>query len=139
MGVEMGRFPTAHPLASGAGRGPGNKERASKRTSGQTTQGSRYWRAALMQAAWAASHQKETYLAAQYKRLVKRRGKKKALVAVGHSILVIAYHVLQNRVNSQELGGDYCARRNVSKQRKRLIRQVESLGVKVTVEEVKEA
>ncbi len=139
IGVDMTRFPTDHHLASGAGRGPGNHESAGKRKSGQTTQGSRYWRAALVQAAWAASHQKDTYLAAQYKRLVKRRGKKKALVAVGHSILGMVYHVLQNRVNSQELGGDYCARRNVSKQRKRLIRQVESLGVKVTVEEVKEA
>ena len=60
-------------------------------------------------------------------------------MAVGHSILVKGYHVLQNRVSYQELGGDYCDRRNVSKQRKRLIRQLESLGVKVTVEEVKEA
>ena len=70
---------------------------------------------------------------------VKRRGKKKALVAVGHSILVIAYHVLQTRTRYQDLGGDYFERRNVDKQRKRLIRQLESLGVKVTVEEVKEA
>ena len=92
-----------------------------------------------MQAAWAASHQKGTYLAAQYKRLVKRMGKKKALVAVGHSILVIAYHVLQTRTPYQELGGDYFERRNVDKQRKRLIRQLETLGVKVTVEEIKEA
>ena len=96
-------------------------------------------RVGLVQAAWAASHQKETYLAAQYKRLVKRMGKKKALVAVGHSMLVMVYHVLQNRVGYQELGGDYFDRRTVDKQRKRLIRQLESLGVKVTVEEVQEA
>ncbi len=94
---------------------------------------------ALVQAAWAASHQKGTYLAAQYRRLVKRRGKKKALVAVGHRILVIVYHVLQNRTSYQDLGGDYFDRRNKEKQRKRLMRQLESLGVKVTVEEVKEA
>ncbi len=93
----------------------------------------------MMQAAWAASHQKETYLAAQDKRLVKRRGKKKALVAVGHRILRSVDPVLQDRVRYPDLGGDYCARRNREKQRKRLMRQVESLGVKVTVEEIKEA
>ena len=126
-------------MASWAGLCPGSIESAGKRKSGKTTKGSRYLRAALVQAAWAASHQKGTYLAAQYKRLVKRMGKKKALVAVGHRMLVIAYHVLQTRTSYQDLGGDYFERRNVDKQRKRLIRQLESLGVKVTVEEVKEA
>jgi transposase len=139
IGVDMDRFPTDHHLASWAGVCPGNNESAGKRKSGKTTKGSRYLRAALVQAAWAASHQKGTSLAAQYKRLVKRMGKKKALVAVGHSILVIAYHVLQNRTPYQDLGGDYFERRNVATQRKRLIRQLESLGVKVTVEEIKEA
>jgi len=139
IGVDMARFPTAHDLASWAGMCPGNNESAGKRKSGKTTKGSRYLRAALVQAAWAASHQKETYLAAQYKRLVKRMGKKKALVAVGHSILVIAYHVVQKRTPYQDLGGNYFDRRNVDKQRKRLIRQLEGLGLKVTVEEVKEA
>jgi putative exporter of polyketide antibiotics len=66
-------------------------------------------------------------------------GKKKALIAVGHSMLVIAYHVLQKRTPYQDLGGDYFERRNGDKQRKRLIRQLESLGLKVTVEEIKEA
>jgi transposase len=139
IGVDMGRLPTDHHVASWAGMCPGNNESAGKRKSGKTTKGSRYLRAALVQAAWAASHQKETYLAAQYKRLVKRMGKKKALIAVGHSILVIAYHVLQTRTPYQELGGDYFERRNVDKQRQRLIRQLESLGVKVTVAEIKEA
>jgi transposase len=139
MGVDMARFPTAHHLASWAGMCPGNNESAGKRKSGKTTKGSRYLRAALVQAAWAATHQKGTYLAAQYKGLVRRMGKKKALVAVGHSMLVMGYHVLQNRTRYQDLGSDYFARRNVDKQRKRLIHQLESLGVKVTVEEIKEA
>ena len=139
IGVDMERFPTDHHLASWAGMCPGNNESAGKRKSGKTSKGSRYLRAALVQAAWAASHQKGTYLAAQYKRLVKRMGKKKALVAVGHSILIIVYHVLQKRVPYQDLGGDYFERRHVSTQRQRLIRQLEALGVKVTVEEVKEA
>jgi transposase len=139
IGADMERFPTAHDLASWAGMCPGNNESAGKRKSGKTTKGSRYWRAALVQAAWAASHQQETYLAAQDKRLVKRRGKKKALVAVGHSILVMVYHLLQKPTPYQALGGDYFAQRNVDQQRKRLIRQLESLGVKVTVEEIKEA
>jgi transposase len=139
IGVDMERFPTANHLASWAGMCPGNNESAGKRKGGKTTKGSRYLRAALVQAAWAATHQKGTYLAAQYKRLVRRMGKKKALVAVGHSILVMVYHILQTRTSYQELGGDYFDRRNVDRQRKRLIRQLESLGLKVTVEEIKEA
>jgi len=138
-GVDMEQFPSAEPLASWAGVCPGNNERAGKRKRGKPTKGSRSLRAALVEAAGAASHQQETYLAAQYKRLVKRMGKKKALIAVGHSILVIAYHVVQTRRPYQELGSDYFVRRNVDKQRKRLVRQLEALGVKVTIEEIKEA
>jgi len=85
-------------------------------------------RAALVEAAWAASHPQETSVAAQSKRWVKHMGKKKALVAVGQSSLVIASHVLQTRTPYQELGSDYFEQRNVDKQRNRLMRQVESLG-----------
>jgi len=135
IGVDMGRFPTDKHLASWAGMCPGNNESAGKRRSGKTTKGSQYLRAALVQAAWAGSRAKGTYLQAQYQRLVKRMGKNKALVAVGHTILVICYHVLLKRESYQELGGDYFDRQNVQGQRSRLIRKLESLGLKVTVEE----
>jgi len=139
IGVEMCRFATDAHLASWAGMCPGNNESAGKRKSGKTTKGSVYLRAALVQAAWAASHTKQTYLAAQYRRLVKRMSKKKALAAVGHSLLVIIYHVLKSRASYRELGGDYFDRQHVEVQRARLIRKLETLGLKVTVEELPQA
>ena len=139
IGVEMSQFPSDRNLSSWAGMCPGNHESAGKRKSGKTTKGSRYLRTALVEAAWAASRTKNTYLSAQYRRFVKRMGKKKALVAVGHSILVIAYHVLNNKRTYQELGGDYFDKRYAEKRRTRLIKQLQSLGLKVTVEEVPQA
>lgn len=137
MGVDMSRFPSEDHLSSWAGMCPGNNESAGKRKGGKTTKGSRYLRAALVQAAWAASHTKGTYLSAQYQRLVKRMGKKKALVAVGHSILVMVYHVLKKKEPYRDLGGDYFTRHHpVEAQRRRLIRQLEALGLKVTVEKM---
>lgn len=139
IGVEMGHFPSDRHLASWAGMSPGNNESAGKQRSGRTTKGNIYLRTALVQAAWAATHTKETYLAAQYQRLVRRKGKNRALVAVGHSILVIIYHVLSRRESYSELGGNYFDKRNVEVQRKRLVRQLESLGLKVTLEELPDA
>jgi transposase len=139
IGTDMTRFPSDKHLSSWAGMCPGNNESAGKRKSGKTTKGSNYLRAALTQAGWAASHTKNTYLAAQHKKLARRIGKKKSLVAVGHSILVIAYYILKNQASYHELGGDYFDRQNVDLQRARLIRKLESLGLKVTVEVVPEA
>src|SRR5712692_94414 len=139
IGTDMTRFPNDQHLSSWAGMCPGNNESAGKRKSGKTTKGSNYLRAALTQSAWAASHSKATYLAAQYRKLARRNGKKRALVAVGHSILVIAYHILQNRASYHELGGDYFDRQNVELQRARYIRKLEALGVKVSVEPLSEA
>jgi len=133
IGTDMTRFPTHKHLSSWAGMCPGNNESAGKRKSGKTTKGSNYLRAALTQSAWAASHTKATYLAAQYKKLTRRLGKKKSLVAVGHSILVIAYHILKNHASYNELGGDYFDRQNVDLQRARYIKKLESLGVKVSI------
>lgn len=136
IGVAMNCFPTAGHLASWAGVCPGNHQSAGKRKSGKTTKGNVYLRTALVQAAWAATHTKDTYLAAQYRRLVRHKGKQCALVAVGHSILVIIYHVLKNQASYQELGGDYFDRQNVDRQRQQFIRKLEGLGLKVTVEEL---
>lgn len=139
IGIDMTRFPNDQHLSSWAGMCPGNNESAGKRKSGKTTKGSNYLRAALTQSAWAASHSKATYLAAQYRKLGRRIGKKRALVAVGHSILVIAYHILKNRASYHELGGDYFDRQNVDLQRARYIRKLQALGLKVSVEPLSQA
>jgi transposase len=95
IGVDMSRFPTAGHLAAWAGVAPGNHESAGKRLSGKARKGNRALRAALSQAAHAAARTKNTYLSAQYHRLAARRGKKRAILAVAHSILVIAYHLIE--------------------------------------------
>ena len=134
IGADMSRFPTAAHLASWAGICPGNHESAGKQLSGKTRKGNIYVRGALTQAAWAATCAKNTYLAAQFRRLTTRLGKRRALVAVGHSILVIAYHLLSKRASYQELGGDYFDRQNVTAYRSKLVRKLEALGLKVTLE-----
>src|SRR5205085_4352104 len=93
---------------SWVGLSPGNHESAGKRKSGRTTKGNQWLRATLVQVAWAASHAKDTYLAAQYRRLAGRRGKQRALVAVAHSLLVIIYHLLKKPAATyRELGPAY--------------------------------
>ncbi|MGH2398127.1 MAG: IS110 family transposase, partial [bacterium] len=134
IGTEMNAFPSDSHLASWAGMCPGNDESAGKRRNTRINPANRYLKAALVEAAWAASHTKNTYLAAQYRRLVRHLGKKKALIAVGHSILIIVYHVLSGRTPYQELGGNYFERHNTEAQKNRLIRKLEALGLKVTVE-----
>jgi transposase len=134
IGIDMTQFPSAGHLASWTGMCSGNRESAGKRQSGRTTKGNRWLRATLVQCAWAASHTKETYLAAQYRRLAGRRGKKRALVALGHTILVIIYHVLKDQTTYRELGADYLDHLDKDRQTRSLVRRLERLGHKVTLE-----
>ena len=134
IGGDMGRFPSADHLASWAGVAPGNDESAGKRRSGKTHPGNKPLRTALTQAAHAAAHTKKTYLAAQYHRLAGRRGKKKAIIAVAHSILVIAYHLIQRQEDYHELGGDYFDKRRPEATAKHLIKRLEALGYTVNAQ-----
>ena len=135
IGVQMGDvFESDAHLASWAGLCPGNTASGGKRLSGRTRKGNTYVRAALVQAAWGATRKKNCYLSSQYQRLVKRLGRKKALVAVAHSLLVIIYHVLQSDQSYTELGGDYFDRQHVEQQRAYDIRRLPMLGLEVNVE-----
>jgi transposase len=136
LGVDMDQFPSGAQLASWVGMSPGNNESAGKRKSGKTTKGNRWLRVVLVQCAWAASHSKGTYLKQMYGRLAGRRGKKRALVAVGHRLLQIVYNVLKKGQSYQELGEDHQDKQQ-DKERlaRRLLKRLEKLGVKVTVQQ----
>lgn len=134
IGTDLSRFPSADHLASWAGMVPGNDESAGKRRSGKTRKGDPWLRTLLVQAAHAAGHTKTTYLGAQYRRLAARRGRKKAAVAVGHSILVIAYHLLRQKLTYEDLGPQYFDERDREAVKRRLVRRLEDLGYHVTVE-----
>lgn len=133
IGADMSRFPSARHLASWAGMCPGNNESGGKRLSGRTRKGSPWLRTALVEAAHAAIHSKDCYLAAQYHRLAIRRGGKKATIAVGHTVLVIVYHVLADEKDYEELGGNYFDEWDRQAVQKRLVRRLEKLGYEVSL------
>ncbi len=133
-GADMSVFPSAGHLASWAGLCPGNDESAGKRRSGRTRQGSRWLSIALTEAAQAATRSRNTYLSAQYRRLRARRGHKKAIGAVKHSIIVACWHMLTTGELYRDAGGDYFTRLEPDKQTRRLVAQLERLGHVVTLE-----
>jgi transposase len=135
LGPDMSRFSSDRHAASWAAVCPGNDESAGKRRSGKTRKGNPYLRVALIEAANAAARTKNTYLRAQYEQIKRRRGHKKAIGAVAHSILIASYHILKDEVPYQDLGGDYFTRRaDPDKIAKRLIKQLERLGHTVTLQ-----
>lgn len=136
IGIDMSVFPTAAHLASWAGLCPGNNVTGGKRRSGRTNKGDRWLREILVECAWAAARSRDTYLSAQFWHLARRIGKKKAAVAVAHSILVVTWHLLKEDCNYEDLGGDYFVRRDASRHKERLVRQLQELGYYVTLEEI---
>jgi transposase len=134
IGTDMTVFPTAGHLASWAGRCPGNNLTGGKRRSGRPTKGNRWLGEVLTECAWAAARSRDTYLSAQFWRLARRIGKKKAAMAVSHSILVIAWHLLTNDCDYADLGGDYFVRRDADRARQRAVAQLQTLGYQVTLQ-----
>jgi transposase len=131
-GTDMSRFPTGAHLASWAAVCPGSHESAGKQMSGRTRKGSPWLKAVLVEAALAASRTK-TYLGTQYRRLAARRGARRAAMAVAHTILLIAYHLLKDGGSYEDLGSDYFDQRNRQRAEKRLIRRLEGLGYTVAL------
>jgi transposase len=127
MGLDMSRFPTANHLAAWAGLAPGNHQSGGKRYSGRTTKGNKALSSIMVQGAWSAVRTKDTFLKARYHRLAARRGKKRAIVAVAHSMLVSAWHMLTYQQPYQDLGGNYFDERKKESKVNYLVRRLEKL------------
>lgn len=135
IGQDMSRFPTDKHISSWAKVCPGNNESAGKRRSGAAGQGNPWLGSALVEAAWAAVRQRESYFAALYQRIAARRGKKRAIVAVAHSLLIVIYHMLQDGTVYQDLGANHFDRLNREAVARRSVRRLTKLGYTVTIHE----
>jgi transposase len=134
IGTDMRQFGNARRLCAWAGLAPGNNESGGKRRSSKTRKGNRVLKGILIEAAWAAARTSGTYLSALYHRLAGRRGKKKAIVAVAHAMLVIVFHIIERKQPYQELGADYFDKQNPETTAKRLAKRIERLGYLVNLE-----
>jgi len=133
IGVDMSVFETPQRLASWAGVCPGNNESAGKRMSGKTRKGDCWLRVTLTEAAWAASKTKGNYLSEKYRRLAHRRGQKRAIMAIAHKILCIAFHVIKNKVPYKDLGPDYLERLHNENSKKNAVNRLRALGFEVSL------
>jgi transposase len=131
IGPDMEQFPTDLDLVSWGALCPGKDKSAGKNRSSKTPKGNGWLKRALVEAAWAAVAEKDSYLAALYRRLAPRRGKKRAIIAVARTILQAAWHILKEEVEYKELGGDYFERRNEARSRGYLVKRLEKLGYEV--------
>ena len=134
IGTDLSRFPSAEHLASWAGMCPGNAQSGGRRLSGRTRRGNAWVRRMLAEVANVVSRMKGTYLAAQFRRIAARRGKGRAILAVGHSVLVAFYHMLTRHEPYHDLGADYFDDRQRDQVQRRLVHRLERLGFAVTLE-----
>ncbi len=133
VGANMEQFPDEHHLSSWAGMCPGNNESAGKHRSGRTRHGSKWLRSLLVEVAWCAARTKGSYFSSQFRRLAARRGKKRALVAVAHAILIVIYHVMKNNIPYKELGDDFFEKLNGPRLTTYYRRRLEKLGFEVAL------
>jgi len=136
VGADLKPFASADQLAAWAGMCPGNKQSGGKRFSGKTRKGSQWLRRALIEAAHGAAHTKAKYFQAQYRRLAARRGKQRAAVAVGHSLLVTGFHLITKQLAYQDLGANYFDERDRETVKRRAVQRLEKLGFQVQLRSV---